>query len=211
MPSEYANTPISTADSRQILTILRCAAVDRRCQVCGPLMFITQFFSRLSVRARIIVLGVIPVIGFLANGIASISGDVEVGRAFSSVNRNTEVADASRDLKTGLLTMRAATTDFAAHPSAVQVDNFGNGQTMAMQSLGRIEAALTVDEQDTITPLRITVRDLKASFESLVKKQKSLGFNEPEGVTAGLIAASNGVENIIHDDLSWVADEDRAK
>ena len=174
-------------------------------------MFITQFFSRLSVRARIIVLGVIPVIGFLANGIASISGDVEVGRAFSSVNRNTEVADASRDLKTGLLTMRAATTDFAAHPSAVQVDNFGNGQTMAMQSLGRIEAALTVDEQDTITPLRITVRDLKASFESLVKEQKSLGFNETEGVTAGLIAASNGVENIIHDDLSWVADEDRAK
>jgi methyl-accepting chemotaxis protein len=174
-------------------------------------MFITQFFSRLSVRARIIVLGVIPVIGFLANGIASISGDVEVGRAFSSVNRNTEVADASRDLKTGLLTMRAATTDFAAHPSAVQVENFGNGQTMAMQSLGRIEAALTVDEQDTITPLRITVRDLKASFESLVKEQKSLGFNETEGVTAGLIAASNGVENIIHDDLSWVADEDRAK
>ncbi len=82
---------------------------------------------------------------------------------------------------------------------------------MAMQSLGRIEAALTVDEQDTITPLRITVRDLKASFESLVNEQKSLGFNENEGVTAGLIAASNGVENIIHDDLSWVADEDRAK
>jgi len=174
-------------------------------------MFNTTVFSRLSVRARIIVLGVIPVIGFLANGIASISGDVEVGRAFDSVHRNTEVADASRDLKTGLLMMRAATTDFAAHPSTAEVENFGAGQTLAMQSLGRIEAALTSDEQDTITPLRITVRDLKTSFESLVNEQKALGYNENEGVTAGLIAASNGVEAIIHDDLSWVADEDRAK
>jgi methyl-accepting chemotaxis protein len=174
-------------------------------------MFITTFFSRLSVRTRIIVLGVIPVIGFLANAIASISGDIEVGRAFASVHRNTEVADASRDLKTGLLMMRAATTDFAAHPSAAQVENFGAGQTLATQSLGRIEAMLSSDEQDTIRPLRITVRDLKTSFESLVSEQKSLGFNESEGVTAGLIQASNAVEAIIHDDLSWVADADRSK
>src|SRR6202035_4630175 len=77
-------------------------------------MFILKAFSKLSVRARIIVLGVIPVIGFLANGIAFTAGDVEVGRAFDSVQRYTRVADASRDLKTGLLMMRAATTQYVA-------------------------------------------------------------------------------------------------
>jgi hypothetical protein len=81
----------------------------------------TQVFSRLSVRARIIVLGVIPVVGFLAIGIAYVSGDAEVGSAFAAVHRNTEVAAASRDLKTGLLTMRAATTDFVAHPSNLAI------------------------------------------------------------------------------------------
>ena len=40
-------------------------------------------------------------IGFLANGIAYMIGDNEVGRAFDSVHHETDVADASRDLKAG--------------------------------------------------------------------------------------------------------------
>jgi len=174
-------------------------------------MFTTQIFSRLSVRGRIIVLGVIPVVGFLAIGIAYLSGDVDVGSAFEAVHRNTDVSDASRDLKTGLLIMRAATTDFASHPSDAEAKNFYAGQALAMQCLDRIQASLSASEQDTVTPLRITVRDLKASFDSLVTEQKTLGYDETEGVTADLIAASNAVENIIHNDLSWVADVDSAK
>jgi len=174
-------------------------------------MVIAQIFSRLTVRVRIVVLGVIPVVGFVAIGIAFLTGDGEVGRAFDSVHRNTEVADASRDLKTGLLIMRAATTEFVAHPSDAEVKNFDDGQALAMQCLDRLEATLGGSQQDTITPLRITVRDLKASFDSLVAEQRSLGFNDSQGVIADLIAASKAVESIIHDDLSWVADADRTK
>ncbi len=174
-------------------------------------MFISHLFSRLSVRARIVVLGVIPVVGFLANGMAYLTGDAEVGRAFEAVHRNTEVADASRDLKTGLLVMRAATTDFVARPSDAEAKNFDAGQAMAMQCLDRIQASLAASEQDAVMPLRITVRDLKASFDSLVNAQKSLGYDETKGVTADLIAASNTIENIIHNDLSWIADVDDAK
>ena len=141
-------------------------------------MYFARVFARLSVRARIIVLGVIPVIGFLANGIAFISGDAEVGNAFDSVHRNTVVSDASRDLKTGLLMMRAATVEFVAHPSDTEVKDFDDGQDMAMRCLDRIQSMLPESEQDTIMPLRITVRDLKTSFASLVHEQKSLGFTE---------------------------------
>jgi methyl-accepting chemotaxis protein len=174
-------------------------------------MAIAQIFSRLSVRARIVVLGIIPVIGFLAAGTAFLTGDREVGYAFDSVQRNTVVANASRDLKIGLLTMRAASTDFVAHPSDTEVQNFNDGQAMAMRCLDRIAAALDGAPQDTINPLRITVRDLKASFESLVGEQRLLGFTDREGLTAELVAASSAVENIIHQDLSWVADGDRSK
>jgi len=173
-------------------------------------MFTTQIFSRLSVRGRIVVLGLIPVVGFLAIGVAYLIGDAEVGRAFEAVHRNTEVSDASRDLKTGLLIMRAATTDFVAHPSDVEAKNFYDGQAMAMQCLDRIQASLDASQQDSVTPLRITVRDLKSSFDSLVNEQKALGYHEAEGVTADLIAASTAVENIIHNELSWVADVDQA-
>jgi methyl-accepting chemotaxis protein len=177
----------------------------------GRSMFTTQIFFRLSVRARIIVLGVIPVVGFLTNGIAFMTGDAEVGRAFDSVHRDAEVSDAARDLKSGLLAMRLATTEFVARPSDDQVKNFDDGQGLAMRSLDRIEATLAASEQDVITPLRITVRDLKTSFGSLVNEEKSLGYNETEGTTADLTTASKGVEKIIHDDLSWVADADAAK
>jgi methyl-accepting chemotaxis protein len=173
-------------------------------------MFSTQIFSRLSVRARIVVLGIIPVVGFLANGIAYLTGDAEVGQAFDVVHRNTEVADASRDLKAGLLIMRAATTDFVAHPSDAEAKSFADGQSMATICLDRIQAALPAAEQDSVMPLRITVRDLKASFDSLAKEQKTLGYDQTEGITANLVATSNAVENIIHNDLSWVGDVDRA-
>ena len=52
-------------------------------------MSITSLFSRLSVRARVIALGLIPLIGFLANAAALKSGDMEVGRSFDSVQAAT--------------------------------------------------------------------------------------------------------------------------
>jgi methyl-accepting chemotaxis protein len=174
-------------------------------------MFVPQFFAKMSVRARIIALGVIPLVGYLAIGVAFTSGDIEVGRDFDSVRRDAEVADASRDLKTGLLSMRGATTEFVAHPSDDEVKNFDSGQALAMRSLDRIATTLGVEQQDSITPLRITVRDLKTSFSSLVNEQKSLGYSENEGTTADLTAASKAIETIIHDDLSWVAEGDTAK
>jgi methyl-accepting chemotaxis protein len=174
-------------------------------------MYFARIFSRLSVRARIIVLGVIPMIGFLANGIAFLSGDAEVGQAFDSVHRNTAVSDASRDLKTGLLMMRAATVEFVAHPSDTEVRDFEDGQAMALSCIERIQSVLPQSEQSTIMPLRATVRDLKNSFASLVQEQRSLGFTDRQGITADLIAASDTIEKIIQDDLTWVAEVDSAK
>jgi methyl-accepting chemotaxis protein len=173
-------------------------------------MLIAQIFSRLSVRARIIALAVIPLIGFLGTGIAYVTGDAEVGRAFDSVNRDAAVADASRELKTGLLIMRAATTQYVARPSEAEVKDFNDGQELAMRSVERIAATQAASEQGVIAPLRNTVRDLKANFDGLVNEQKYLGYSETEGTNADLNAASRAVETIIHQDLFWVGDVDRA-
>jgi methyl-accepting chemotaxis protein len=107
--------------------------------------------------------------------------------------------------------MRVATMAFVARPSDIEVKNFTDGQALAMRSLDRIEAALASSQRDSIMPLRITVRDLKTSFDSLVNEQRALGFNETEGTTADLLAASSAIEKIIHEDLSWVADVDADK
>ncbi|MEA2929066.1 MAG: methyl-accepting chemotaxis protein, partial [Hyphomicrobiales bacterium] len=53
-----------------------------------------QLISRLSVRTRIIALAVLPVVGFLANGIAFTAGERDVGQAFQSAQRAAVLADA---------------------------------------------------------------------------------------------------------------------
>jgi methyl-accepting chemotaxis protein len=174
-------------------------------------MSIAQFFARLSVRTRIIVLGLIPVSGLFAIGIAFMSGDHEVGRAFESVHRDTELADASRDLKAGLLMMRVATAQFVAHPAEEEVRDFTRGQELALQSLDRIETTLAAPGQDAIPALRVTVQNLGTRFAGVVREQRVLGFKETEGLTAELGTTSSAVETIIHQDLSWVAQFDIGK
>ena len=78
----------------------------------------------LSVRARIVVLALIPVIGFLANGITYVSGEGEVGHSFATANRSRELADASRDFKIAVAAMRIAAKDFTVSPHGALVDEF---------------------------------------------------------------------------------------
>jgi methyl-accepting chemotaxis protein len=157
-------------------------------------MRIERIFNGLSVRSRIILLGVIPVLGFLANAGTFLHGAGEVARAFDGMHRNSQIADASRELKIGLLTMRTAANDFVARPSDAAVANFAAGEQRAGECLDAISAALGSMEQDPVLPLQSTVRDLKTNFESLVREQKSLGFGPGDGMTASLIGAGDAVE-----------------
>ena len=174
-------------------------------------MFITQIFSRLSVRARIVVLGVIPVIGFLANGIAYLTGDAEVGHAFEACIAIPKWPTPAAISRPGFSSMRAATTDFVAHPSDAEVKNFDDGQAMAM-TLPRPHPGLARRRGSRTRSCRCaspcaTSRRASTAWST---SRNRWAIDETEGVTADLIAASNAVENIIHNDLSWVGDVDRA-
>ncbi len=168
-------------------------------QLFSNQFFSNQVFSKLSVRARIVALGVIPVVGFAVCGVTFMAGDIEVGRAFDSVHRDSAVVEASSDLKAGLLAMRLATIEFVAHPTDAEVKNFDGGRKLAMRSLDRIEATHVSSQHDGIALLRIAVRDLKVGFQSLVDEQRGLGFNAAEGITGKLIAASKAAEKIVGD------------
>lgn len=59
--------------------------------------------SALSRRAhRFVVLALIPVAGFLANGMTYVSGEGDVGRAFATVTQSHALADSSRDFKSAV-------------------------------------------------------------------------------------------------------------
>ena len=73
----------------------------------------------MSVRARIIAIAFIPVVGFLANAIAFTSGETKIEDSLGNVGRAVVLADAARELKDSVGIMRAAARDFSASSVAV--------------------------------------------------------------------------------------------
>jgi methyl-accepting chemotaxis protein len=167
--------------------------------------------SRVSVRTRIIALAIVPVIGFLANGIAFTSGKTEVDSAFESAQQAAVLADASREFKVALTTMRMSAKEFATQPSYDLVNLFAENHDSALHSLDVIEAATDPEPRADIGILRVKVETLKGSFSSLVSEQEQLGFAESEGLHERLSRAGTAVERLINEDLTWVADTESKK
>ena len=78
----------------------------------------------ISVRARIIVLAAIPVVGFMANGIAYTAGEREVEQAFRTADRAADLAEVSREFRGMLIQMRVRTRDFALRSSEELIQAF---------------------------------------------------------------------------------------
>jgi methyl-accepting chemotaxis protein len=175
-----------------------------------PFNRLPRMLGALSVRSRIIVLAVIPVVGFLANALTYIAGENDVGSAFRTVRRSAELADASRDFKGALARIRLVVKDFSADPSTELVASFANAQALAMRSLDTIDAA-THHRINNIANLRNQVLHLRDNFNDLVKQQRILGFNESSGLRGELNRAGNAVERIINANISWLAAVDVTK
>jgi len=170
-----------------------------------------RLIASVSVRVRIIILALIPVLGFLANGLTYVSGEGDVGRAFQTVNHSATLAGASRDFKSAVAGMRIAVKDFAASPSDDLVQAFGDVQKLALQSLGIIEIGIDQKHRDSIVTLRKEVTELNRNFGDMVSAQRDLGFDEGHGLRRDLRNAGNAVERIINEDMSGLTEDDARK
>src|ERR1044072_8878769 len=104
-----------------------------------------RILSGASVRVRIIALGVIPVVGFLINGIAFTVGEYEVEKAHKVTERASDLADISREFKSSLIQMRVRTRDFAARPSPELSKGFEESHTAATRGLSSLEHTVSAE------------------------------------------------------------------
>jgi len=176
-----------------------------------PLNRMARLLTSISVRTRIIVLALIPVVGFLANGLTYISGEGDVGTAFETVKHSTSLADASRDFKSAITAMRIVVKDFSAAPSNQLVTSFEQAHALALQSLDTISASIDHRHAENIVGLRKDVMDLRDTFTELVRQQETLGFDESSGLRGNLRDAGNAVERILNENMSWLAEADSVK
>src|SRR5215218_3533195 len=116
--------------------------------------------SAFSVRARLIVLAVVPVVGFAAISLAYVSSERAVDDAFASVQQSSRLADASRVFKESLTTMQARAKDFVAQPQASLIQRFSDAHEAAIGSLNTIAELSSVAERPTLTALQARVANL---------------------------------------------------
>ena len=176
-----------------------------------PLNQATRLLTSISVRSRIVVLALIPVIGFLANGLTYVSGEGDVGTAFETVKYSGALAGASRDFKSAIAAIRIIVKDFNANPSPNLVVSFQQAHARAVQGLDAIAASIDRRHVESIEGLRKDVMELRNTFTELVRQQKILGFDENSGLRGNLREAGTAVERIINENMTWVAEADASK
>jgi methyl-accepting chemotaxis protein len=167
--------------------------------------------SKTSVRSRIVAIAVIPLIGFLVNGIAFTAGETDVANAFRSAEHATDLADASEGFKAGLAAMRIGIRDFIAEPSQESIAAFEAGSAQASQSFHSIETSVSQDQRFVLSALTRSMAAVQDNFLMVKKEQRDLGFTETDGIRGQLNRAGAAVETIIDRELTWVADEDAGK
>jgi methyl-accepting chemotaxis protein len=170
----------------------------------------SRLLSSFSVSTRIVVLALIPVAGFLANGLTYVAGEGEVATAFATVNSSSALANASRDFKSAVAAMRIVVKDFSIAPSDGLVENYEKAHALALRSLDFI--ATSIDSHaENIAWLDKDVMALHALFVKLVEEQKALGYDDASGLRRNLITSGNAVESIINQKMPWLAENDARK
>jgi methyl-accepting chemotaxis protein len=172
-------------------------------------MLAARLLPAISVRARIAVLALIPVIGFVANGVSYMSSEREVATAFDSVKRSGALAEASREFKTALIVMRMSATEFASRPTKTLIGEFGVAHDQALANLKTLEELIEPAEARDLARWRNELASLKSVFAQLGEHQEALGFTDVEGIRGRLEKAGNAVERILNDDLPWMTDKAR--
>ena len=170
-----------------------------------------RLISSLSVRSRIVVLALIPVVGFAANGLTYLAGEEAVGSTFRTVQQSAGLADASRDFKSAVNTMRIVVKDFAVKPSDALIVDFEGAQGLALHGLDVVAAMLDKRHADDIAGLRSDLDGLQKNFDALVGMQRRLGFTDTTGLRGKLSNAGNAVERIINESMTWLADGEARK
>lgn len=170
-----------------------------------------RLLDKVSVRSRIAAVALIPVIGFLANGLTYVAGEREVASAFQTVKRSNALAEASRDFKVALSTMRITVKDFGARPSASLVAAFEQAHASALDSLDTVAQSIDPSYAPPLARLREDVVEMRANFDEMVREQETLGFDDSTGLRHSLQEAGNAVERIINQNMNWLADAEAKK
>ncbi len=156
-----------------------------------------RLIRALSVRTRIVLLALIPVAGFVANGTSFISGDREVNEAFDGYRSANALAEASQDFKEAIGQMRIGVRDFTMQPDNDGIAGFQRANVTALRKLAVIENSLAPSEREKMGWLAPRLKEIAQRFAQVAAEQRKLGFTDSDGLRRGLRDSGTAVERLI--------------
>jgi methyl-accepting chemotaxis protein len=163
-----------------------------------------RLISKFSVRARIVAIALIPVVGFIANALTFMGGEHEVSAALDSLRQATAAADASREFKGAVVTIQAAARSFADHPRPGYLQILSAAQQEANTQFARIRQFSVGQDRSNIDAIERTFARMHGNFQELNKEYQRLGVDGESGIRARMRDASGEVERVISLDMSWL-------
>jgi methyl-accepting chemotaxis protein len=165
-----------------------------------------RLITKLSVRARIIAITLIPVIGFLANALAYVAGEHDADRALDSVKLATSLADASREFKSSVGSIQAAADSFATLPRSSYLQTLNDAQASAKAQFITIRHLSADADQTGLDAIERTLAQLQGNFTELRNEYDRLGADSDTGIRPRLRQVAVEVERIINLDMSWLTE-----
>src|ERR1043165_4414654 len=189
--------------------------MGRRPLLCSDSLGYPMLLSRLgtgfSVRARLIVLSIIPVVGLVAIASAYLSSEHAVEAAFGSVQQSTRRAETSRAFKDALITMQMRAKEFVAQPQPALLARFNEAHSAAVDSLKARQDLVPATERENLGALQNRVGNLKGTCAALAAEQDNMGLSEFEGIQGSLRDSGNAVEQAVNADFAASSQADNRK
>jgi methyl-accepting chemotaxis protein len=162
-----------------------------------------------SVLARIIVLAVIPVVGFVANGVSFNLNEAQVDRSFDHSTKASRSVESGLELKGALGALQGVAREFAAQPSETLIAAFDGAYDAATRGVTDMAAYAGPDDSGRIGGLRDQLVGVRNRFVALVEQQRAFGLTEASGIRASLQAAGAAIDRMASSDLAQAIDEKR--
>ena len=173
---------------------------------------LTRMLTSFSVRTRIIVLALIPVAGFLANGLTYISGESDVGtrlRDRQAFGRARRRQPRLQERGRGDAHHRQG---FHRQPERQSGRQFRPGACARRCKASTPSQPRSIGTRaENIVSLRKTCRRYKTTSTTWCSEQKILGYDETTACAAICSNAGNAVERIINENMTWLAEADAKK
>jgi methyl-accepting chemotaxis protein len=153
-----------------------------------------------SIRTRIVFLALIPVVGFLANGVSFEFNERQADRVFANSTISQRLMEAGLELKAALTALQSTARDFAMQPTAARIESFETAKNAAGSSIAILDQYSDATGKAAVAGLRDQLAETHGKFTNLAKKQKTFGLTETDGTRGRLEAAGAAIDRLTADD-----------